>query len=120
VVHGDGRGRDLGFPTANLAFDYTPALPALGIYLGRVNVPDRAVEIGHPSLVSVGVRPTFEDSGRVLVEVYLLDWDGDLYDAQLTLELGTRLRAERRFASVEELIAQMLRDETEARRRFAE
>lgn len=118
VVHGDGRGRDLGFPTANLAFDYTPALPALGIYLGTVTVPDRPVDVGHRSLVSIGVRPTFEDSGRVLVEVYLLDWEGDLYDARMCVELGTRLRAEQRFASVEALVEQMQADEARARELF--
>jgi riboflavin kinase/FMN adenylyltransferase len=118
VVHGDGRGRDLGFPTANLAFDYTPALPALGIYLGTVTVPDRPVSVGHRSLVSIGVRPTFEDSGRVLVEVYLLDWEGDLYDAQMCVELGTRLRGEERFASVEALVEQMQADEVQARELF--
>jgi riboflavin kinase / FMN adenylyltransferase len=119
VVPGDRRGRELGFPTANLAFHYTPALPALGIYLGRVAVPDRGVGPDHPALVSVGVRPTFHDDGRVLVEVYLLDWDGDLYDAILTVELDARLREERRFASVDELVAQMRADESEARRRLA-
>ena len=66
VVHGDRRGRDLGFPTANLSFAYTAALPALGIYLGRVSVPDRGVGPGHAALVSIGVRPTFHDDGRVL------------------------------------------------------
>ena len=116
VVHGDRRGRELGFPTANLAFDYVPALPALGIYLGRVGVPERGVAPGHPALVSVGVRPTFHDDGRVLVEVYLLDWDGDLYDATLTVELEARLREELRFASVSELVAQMGADEARARR----
>ena len=117
VVEGDHRGRELGFPTANLAFDdYTPALPALGIYLGHVLVPERSVGPGHPALVSVGVRPTFHDDGRVLVEVYLLDWDGDLYGATLTVELAERLREERRFASVEALVEQMRADETEARR----
>jgi riboflavin kinase / FMN adenylyltransferase len=116
VVHGDARGRELGFPTANLAFDYHPALPALGIYLGRVTVPDRDVPVGHPALVSIGVRPTFHDSGRVLVEVYLLDWDGDLYDANLSVELTARLRDERRFASVEALVEQMRADEAGARR----
>jgi riboflavin kinase/FMN adenylyltransferase len=115
VVHGDRRGRGLGFPTANLAFAYRPALPALGIYVGRVSVPERGVGPGHPALVSVGVRPTFHDDGRVLVEAYLLDWDGDLYDATLDLELGVRLRAERRFDSAEALVAQMRSDETEAR-----
>ena len=118
VVHGDRRGHELGFPTANLAFDYLPALPALGIYLGRVSVPTRGVGPGHPGLVSVGVRPTFHDDGRVLVEVYLLDWDGDLYDANLELELHDRLREERRFESVDALVAQMRRDEAEARSRI--
>jgi riboflavin kinase / FMN adenylyltransferase len=119
VVHGDRRGRELGFPTANLAFDYTPALPALGIYLGRASVPERGVGPGHPALVSIGVRPTFHDDGRVLAEVYLLDWDGDLYDATLEVELVARLREERRFDSVEALVAQMRRDEAEARASLA-
>jgi len=116
VVHGDRRGHELGFPTANLAFDYQPALPALGIYLGNVSVPERGVGPAHPALVSIGVRPTFHDDGRVLVEVYLLDWDGDLYDATLTVDLTARLRAERRFDSVDALVAQMRQDESEARR----
>jgi riboflavin kinase / FMN adenylyltransferase len=120
VVHGDRRGRGLGFPTANLRFAYPPALPALGIYLGSVSVPERGVGHRHPALVSVGVRPTFHDDGAVLVEAYLLDWDGDLYDAELTLELTARLREERRFASVDELVGQMRADEAEARRRIAE
>ena len=119
VVHGDRRGRELGFPTANLAFDYTPALPALGIYLGTVHVAGRGVPPAHPALVSVGVRPTFHDDGHVLVEVYLLDWDGDLYGATLSLTLESRLRSERRFDSVEALVAQMREDEIEARRRLA-
>jgi riboflavin kinase / FMN adenylyltransferase len=116
VVHGDRRGRALGFPTANLAFAYEAALPALGIYLGRVSVPERSVGPGHPALVSIGVRPTFHDDGRVLVEAYLLDWDGDLYDAALDVELVTRIRDERRFDSVDALVSQMRADEVEARR----
>ena len=116
VVHGDERGRQLGFPTANLAFYYATALPALGIYLGRVHVAERGVGPGHPALVSVGVRPTFHDDGRVLVEAYLLDWDGDLYDATLDVELMARLREERRFDDVDALVTQMQADEREARR----
>ncbi|HEX7226010.1 MAG TPA: riboflavin kinase [Candidatus Limnocylindria bacterium] len=116
VIHGDRRGRELGFPTANLAFDYAAALPALGIYVGRVGVAGRGVPARHPALVSVGVRPTFHDDGNVLVEVYLLDWEGDLYDATMTLELETHLREERRFATVEALVTQMRADELEARR----
>ena len=115
-MSGDRRGGDLGFPTANLGFAYTAALPALGIYLGRVSVAERGVGPGHAALVSIGVRPTFHDDGRVLVEVYLLDWDGDLYDAVLTVELDARLREERRFDSVDGLVKQMRADEAEARR----
>jgi riboflavin kinase/FMN adenylyltransferase len=120
VVPGDGRGRELGFPTANLAFDYTPALPALGIYLGCVTAEARGVAPRHPALVSVGVRPTFHDDGRVLVEAYLLDWEGDLYGATLDLELVARLREERRFESIDALIVQMQADEAEARRRIGD
>jgi riboflavin kinase / FMN adenylyltransferase len=116
VVPGDRRGRELGFPTANLAFDYEPALPALGIYAGRVSVPERGVGPRHPALVSVGVRPTFHDDGRVLVEVYLLEWDGDLYRAEMDVELVTHLRPERRFGEVHELVRQMRHDEESARR----
>jgi riboflavin kinase/FMN adenylyltransferase len=115
-VEGDHRGRELGYPTANLAFDYLPALPPFGIYTGRASVPQRAVAAGHPSLVSIGVRPTFHDQGRQLVEVHLLDYDGDLYGATLELELFDHLREERRFASANELVAQMHRDEADARR----
>jgi riboflavin kinase/FMN adenylyltransferase len=119
VIHGDRRGRELGFPTANLEFDYHPALPALGIYLGRVACLARAVGPAHPALVSVGVRPTFHDDGRVLVEVYLLDWDGDLYGTSLDVEVTARLREERRFDSVQALVSQMREDEAAARARLA-
>lgn len=115
VVEGDHRGRSLGFPTANLAFDYVPAMPALGIYVGEVAVPERAVGPAHPALVSVGVRPTFHDEGTVLVEANLLDFDGDLYGAGLKLDLLERLRDERRFADADALVAQMRRDEAAAR-----
>ena len=116
VVEGDHRGRELGYPTANLDFDYHPAMPPRGIYTGRVAVPERGVRSGHPALVSIGVRPTFHQGGQELVEVHLLDYDGNLYGAQLELELGDRLRDERRFEGAEELVAQMHQDEAEARR----
>jgi riboflavin kinase/FMN adenylyltransferase len=118
VVEGDRRGRQLGFPTANLRFEYLPAMPRLGIYLGQVEVPERRVGPRHPALVSVGVRPTFHDEGAVLVEAYLLDYDGDLYGAHLGLDLLARLRDERRFDDVAALVDQMRRDEAEARARL--
>jgi riboflavin kinase/FMN adenylyltransferase len=118
VVEGDHRGRELGYPTANLRFDYVPALPPRGVYTGRVNVLERGVGPDHPALVSIGTRPTFHDAGRLLVEVHLLDYDGDLYGAVLELQLLHRLRDELRFESAETLVAQMHRDEADARARL--
>jgi riboflavin kinase/FMN adenylyltransferase len=110
VVTGDRRGRELGFPTANLRFDYLPAMPSLGIYAGRVTEAGAGVVPGHPALISIGTRPTFHAGTEVLAEVHLLDFDGDLYGALLGVELVARLRDERRFEDVDALVAQMERD----------
>jgi riboflavin kinase/FMN adenylyltransferase len=110
VVTGDRRGRELGFPTANLRIDYAPAMPALGIYAGHVTEAGPRVAPGHPALISIGTRPTFHSGADVLAEVHLLDFDGDLYGALLGVELVARLRDERRFEDVEALVAQMQQD----------
>ena len=110
VVTGDRRGRELGFPTANLRFDYAAAMPALGIYAGRLTEAGPSVTPGHPALISVGTRPTFHAGAEVLAEVHLLDFDGDLYGVLLGVELVARLRDERRFEDVDALVAQMEQD----------
>ena len=110
VVTGDRRGRQLGFPTANLRFEYPPAMPPLGIYAGRAAPGIRGVPNGQPSLISIGTRPTFHEGGEVLAEVHLLDWDGDLYGMPLGVELVARLRDERRFSGVDALVQQMRLD----------
>jgi riboflavin kinase/FMN adenylyltransferase len=102
VTHGDERGRELGFPTANLVPDDALACPGHGVYACLAD--------GQPAAVSVGVRPTFETGRGELIEAYLLDFDGDLYGHQLSLEFLARLRGERRFDTSEALIAQMHRD----------
>jgi riboflavin kinase/FMN adenylyltransferase len=110
VVRGDGRGGpELGFPTANLTVDDDIALPADGIYAGYFTRADGST---HRSAISVGRRPTFYEPGSapVLVEAYLLDFDGDLYGEAARVSFLERLRAERRFESVEALIAQMKAD----------
>jgi riboflavin kinase/FMN adenylyltransferase len=117
VVRGDGRGQELGYPTANLAFGYRPALPSLGIYAGLAASPTGLSTTG--ALVSVGRRPTFHDDGDVVVEAHLLDWSGDLYGQPLRLELVERLRDERRFDSPADLTAQMRQDEVAARTALA-
>lgn len=111
VVEGSHRGRDIGFPTANLDVPGRIALPADGVYAAEAVVEDGA----HPAVVNVGQRPTFGPGGRV-VEAHLLDLSRDLYGEQMTLRFVARLRPERRFASVDELAAQLRRDVAEGRR----
>ncbi|MDP8958764.1 MAG: bifunctional riboflavin kinase/FAD synthetase [Actinomycetota bacterium] len=106
VVAGSGRGRELGFPTANLMPSPEVVVPGRGIYAGRVEVGRDE----HLAAASVGVRPTFGEEERVVVEAYLLDFEGDLYGRQIDLRLCWRLRDEERFESVDELVAQMHRD----------
>jgi riboflavin kinase / FMN adenylyltransferase len=107
VVEGDRRGRTLGFPTANIVPDDSLAVPGHGVYAGFAN--------GHPAAINVGIRPMFHTGRELLVEPYLIDFDGDLYGQSLRVAFIHRLRGERRFPSVEELIAQMHRDVAEAR-----
>jgi riboflavin kinase/FMN adenylyltransferase len=111
VTHGDERGRELGFPTANLVPDDVLACPGHGVYACLAD--------GRPAAVSVGVRPTFETGRGELIEAYLLDFDGDLYGHQLSLEFLERLRGERRFDTREALIAQMHLDVEHARELIA-
>jgi riboflavin kinase / FMN adenylyltransferase len=110
VVHGDGRGRDLGFPTANLRFDGPVVLPPNGIYAVRVAWDGRTAD----GVASLGVRPTF-GAGERLLEVHLFDFDGDLYGRRLRVEFVRRQRGERKFGSVEALVKQMERDAQRAR-----
>ena len=107
VVEGDGRGRTLGFPTANLVPQDDLVAPGHGVYAAFAN--------GQPAAVNVGVRPTFETGRGLLIEAYLIDFEGDLYGKTLRIAFIARLRGERRFPSVEELIAQMHRDVAEAK-----
>ncbi len=104
VTSGAGRGRTLGFPTANIASDLA-VLVARGVYWGRVHVGGR----GHSAVVNVGVRPTFGETA-LAVEAHLLDFEADIYGQRVRLELLGRLRDEMRFPSVEELKAQVARD----------
>jgi riboflavin kinase/FMN adenylyltransferase len=111
VQHGDKRGRELGYPTANMALgDYQR--PAYGIYAVRVRLPDGNERAG---VASLGVRPTFEPPVELL-ETYVFDWSGDLYGQEIEVALHHYLRQEQRFEGLEPLIAQMQTDEAEARR----
>jgi len=102
VVSGDRRGRELGFPTANIVPDQSLVYPGHGVYAARAD--------GVCAAVNVGVRPTFGTGRAVLIEAYLLDTDADLYGRNLRVEFLKRLRGERRFDSVDALIDQMHQD----------
>ena len=108
VVGGDQRGRELGFPTANIVPDDRLAIPGHGVYAAFAD--------GVPAAVNVGIRPTFESGRGVLIETYLIDQEIDLYGAVLRVAFVERLRGEKRFANIEELIAQMRIDVEDARR----
>lgn len=114
VVDGDHRGRMLGFPTANLRIDARKVLPGNGVYAVRVRLPGERQAI-HPAVANIGVRPTFGGEPRLLVEVHLLDATLDLYGQRLDVECVRRLRDERRFNGVAELIAQISTDTQQAR-----
>jgi riboflavin kinase/FMN adenylyltransferase len=114
VVSGDRRGSTIGVPTANLALPAGRLVPANGVYVCRAQVAGA----WRPAVTNIGVRPTFEGVRRT-VEAHLLDFDGNLYDQPLTLQILARLRAEQRFASVAELVAQIRRDVAAARAWFA-
>ncbi len=111
VVAGAERGRSLGFPTANLSLPSLQALPADGVYATRALLGGEPL----PSVTNIGVRPTF-NTGERTVEVFLLDFTGNLYDQRLTIELVAHLRGEKRFDSPAQLVAQMEQDVESARR----
>jgi riboflavin kinase / FMN adenylyltransferase len=115
VVHGDERGRELGFPTANLVPDNALVYPGNGVYACRAAFEDGGEWRWWPAATNVGVRPTFVTGRGVLIEAYLLDFDGDLYDRELRIAFLSRLRGERRFDTVEGLVEQMHRDVQDAR-----
>lgn len=114
VVHGHHRGRELGYPTANLAYDCQGMVPADGVYAGWLERPDLDPEHPDrrlPAAISVGTNPTFDDVEQRTVEAYVLDRnDLDLYDEVVWVDFVERLRGNVRFGSLEELMEQMARD----------
>ena len=114
VVHGASRGKGLGFPTANLEVDPSLARPPIGVYAGLAHVND----IKRPAAINIGVNPTFggeRGTSPVNIEAYLLDFENEIYDANVRLEFWKRLRDEMKFESVDDLVEQMRRDVEDTR-----
>jgi riboflavin kinase / FMN adenylyltransferase len=116
VVSGDRRGRELGYPTANLVPDPAYVTPGHGVYAARATTERGCT---YAAAVSIGVRPTFDTGRGELIEAYLLDFEGDLYGTRLELAFLKRLRGEKRFGSVDALVAQMALDVEAARSVYA-
>jgi riboflavin kinase/FMN adenylyltransferase len=118
VVHGEKRGRLLGFPTANIELSAPFAIPKNGVYLVRVHVP--AAGQWYAGVMNVGTKPTFHDAAHRSLEAHLFHFAGDLYGQQVRVELLDYLREERKFFSIDELIAQIRADVQEAQVRMAQ
>lgn len=114
VIHGAGRGRNLGFPTANVEF-HQDLLPLTGVYAVRVMMKGERMN----GVANVGFNPTFGEKS-LRVEVFIFDFDGDVYGERISLYFIDRIRDERKYPSPEELVAQMKRDVWEAKRRLGE
>ncbi|MGY2129041.1 bifunctional riboflavin kinase/FAD synthetase [Blastococcus sp. SYSU DS0617] len=117
VVRGDRRGRDLGYPTANVESQPYTAIPADGVYAGHLVTRDPRSGASRerlPASISVGTNPTFQGSRRT-VEAYVLDYDGDLYGEHVGVEFTSRLRPMEAFPDVEALMAAMAKDVSDTR-----
>jgi riboflavin kinase/FMN adenylyltransferase len=115
VQHGDKRGRTLGYPTANLVPDNALVYPGNGVYACRAAVEEDGEWKWWAAAVSIGVRPTFVTGRGVLIEAFLIDYEGDLYGRELRLAFLRRLRGEKRFDSVDGLLEQMAADVDQTR-----
>ena len=115
MVKGAGRGREIGIPTANIT---TPneLVPPMGVYATLLTVD----EIVLPSVTNIGMRPTFGDVDRPVIEAHVLDFDHDLYGSTVRLSFVQRLRDERAFPDVDALRAQIEADRRSARRLFGQ
>jgi riboflavin kinase / FMN adenylyltransferase len=107
IEHGDSRGKQIGFPTANINVPEEQVMPALGVYAAIARMPDGS---RYPAVVNIGRRPTFGENGPVTTEVHILDFDNDLYGKRLSIELLHYVRSEKKFNGIDELKAQIARD----------
>lgn len=111
VVHGDKRGRTIGFPTANLEIENVAKLvPAMGVYAVEINWNNKI----YAGMMNIGIRPTVTSSEERRIEVHIFDFEGDLYDHTLNVSCIAKIREEKKFNSLEELIAQLNDDKIKA------
>ena len=115
VVHGDKRGRQIGFPTANVALNDDYILPPVGVYAVRLKVKEH----WYPAVCNIGYKPTFEQDEKILsIEVHVFEFQEDIYDECVEVEWHIRIRAEQKFNGIAELVAQIQRDKEKAQQYF--
>jgi riboflavin kinase/FMN adenylyltransferase len=118
VVHGEKRGRTIGFPTANIQYDEDYIVPSTGVYVVKVMIKNR----WYNGVANIGFKPTFHEErpDKPTIEVHLLDFSDSIYGEAVVVEWFKRLRAEKKFQSVQDLIEQIQKDKEAARKYFAE
>uniref|UniRef100_UPI00313C489C bifunctional riboflavin kinase/FAD synthetase n=1 Tax=Bacillus sp. OTU530 TaxID=3043862 RepID=UPI00313C489C len=115
VVHGDKRGRQIGFPTANVTLNDDYILPPVGVYAVRLKVKEH----WYPAVCNIGYKPTFEQDEKILsIEVHVFEFQEDIYDECVEVEWHIRIRAEQKFNGIAELVAQIQRDKEKAQQYF--
>lgn len=112
VVHGDGRGRDIGFPTANLETDEDQLIPKNGVYAVTSEIGGK----WYDGMMNIGVIPTFKTGTDKTIEIYYFDFQGDLYHKELIVNIEARLRSEKKFSGVDEIILQLNKDMEQAKK----
>jgi len=110
VVHGEERGRLLGYPTANILTSEDFLVPKRGVYAVRAYLDGKSVS----GMMNIGMKPTFHDLYDTIAEVHFLDFEGDLYGQEITVLIEERLRDERKFKGVDELLIQLNKDRAKA------
>lgn len=112
VVEGEGRGQKIGYPTANLRLTSDrKVVPAIGVYAIRARLPEVSGASIHGGMMNIGVRPTFESEKETVVEAHLFDFSVTVYGERMEVELIERIRDEKAFSSVEDLVEQLREDE---------
>ena len=114
VIKGEGRGKKIGFPTANMGYDKELIIPAKGVYITQAKIKDMV----YNSVTNIGVNPTFNTGYEIHVETHLLDFTQDIYGEEIRVSFIGKLRDEKKFSSVNDLVAQIELDANEARSYF--
>lgn len=115
VIHGQGKGAEMGFATANQQISQLEKLPEIGVYASKVKIDDKQ----YIGITNVGTRPTVDDAAKITIETHVLDYSGDLYGKIIEVDLVYRIRDIKKFANTQQLLKQINDDKEIARELLA-